>query len=132
MDSATADMLQFALAAPLGFYKRADTIVRLLTNENVGEVMGRLPAPILAEFKRYALEAYVPRGPRFAVTGPVVPESNLEALRTWLAATEAAAARKHVEAFEFSALETSPLPAPPPQPARVSTVAEYQWPTATA
>ena len=33
MDSATADMLQFALAAPLGFYKRADTIVRLLTND---------------------------------------------------------------------------------------------------
>ena len=87
MDNVTADMLRYAVAAPLGLYTRADTIVRLLTNENVSEVMGRLPPPMMEEFVRFAREAYVARGPRFAVTGSVVPEPCLEALRAWLAAS---------------------------------------------
>jgi hypothetical protein len=73
------------LTAPLGLYQQADTIVRLLTAENVTEVMSCLPHQVREKFVQYAREAYVPRGPRFAVSGSVVPESCLEALRTWLA-----------------------------------------------
>ena len=90
MDPRTDEMLQYALTAPLGFYEQADTIVRLLTSENVDEIMRSLPAEVCAEFMRFARDAYVPRGPRFAVKGSVVPESCLEALRAWLAARDLA------------------------------------------
>src|ERR1700734_2923859 len=92
MDSAAADMLQYALTAPLGFYQRADTIVRLLTSENVGDVMGRLPPTLLEEFTQFARDAYDPRGQRFAVAGAAVPRPCLDALRAWLGARGAAAA----------------------------------------
>jgi hypothetical protein len=98
MDSAAADMLQYALTASLGFYQRADTIARLLTSENVSDVMGRLPPTLLEEFTQFARDAYVPRGQRFAVTGSSVPRSSLDALRAWLGALDTAAA---LEAGQF-------------------------------
>lgn len=77
-------MLEYALTAPLGFYQQADTIVRLLTAENVTEVMTSLPHEVRKQFIQFAREAYVPRGPRCAVSGSVVSEASLDALRAWL------------------------------------------------
>jgi hypothetical protein len=96
----TAETLTYALTAPLGLYQQADTIVRLLTAENVAEVMSCLPHQVRANFVQFAREAYVPRGPRFAVAGSVVPESCLDALRTWL----------EPERRRYLPLGTSPLP----------------------
>lgn len=105
MDQRTAELLRYALTTPLGFYQQANMIVRLLAPDNVAEIMFELPVAVRDEFLEYARETYVPRGPRYAITGSTVPEANLEALRAWLAA-------------DSSFLETSPIPQQRPRPAQ--------------
>jgi hypothetical protein len=92
MDRRTAEELDEVLEAPMGFYLRAGKLVRLLTADNVAEVMDRLPAPFREEFLPFAREVYLPRGPRVAVAGPPLSESSLEALRGWMFANDA---RRH-------------------------------------
>lgn len=72
------------LAVEISFYLRADMIVRLLTQDNVDEIMAYLPTDLRSELVRFSREAYVPQGPRLVVKGSPLPEENLTAIRAWL------------------------------------------------
>jgi hypothetical protein len=85
VDPRTARALDDLLAPSTSFYQRADQLVRLLTRDNASTVMARLPRTFRDEFVTFAREAYEPRGARFVVAGPPLPEACLEALREWLA-----------------------------------------------
>lgn len=88
MNPRTAEDLQDLLAADVGFYLRADRLVRLLTLDNVDEIMAVLPAAFRDEFIAFARDAYAGDGEWLAIAGPPVPITGLEAVRSWLAATE--------------------------------------------
>ncbi len=85
MSRETAKTLEFILEAPLGFYKRADMLLRLLTAENVGEVIAFLPAPFRSEFLEFARDTYRAGGAPVTVAGAPLPAASLEAIRGWLA-----------------------------------------------
>ena len=88
MDRLAVEELENVLDAQIGFYLRADRLVRMLTADNVADVMARLPASFRQEFVTFAHEVYAPRGERVAVAGRRLPESSIEALRGWLSAQD--------------------------------------------
>jgi hypothetical protein len=64
------------------FYGYADSVMRLLTVENVHEVMASLPADFREKFVPFAKETYLPRGERFVIGRPL-PDESFDAIRTW-------------------------------------------------
>ena len=89
MEPETREALAEIFNSERSFYEQADALVRLLTQDNVSDVMGAIPMPFRADFRAFATEAFVPPGPRLVIAGPPLPASNLEALRGWIARTAA-------------------------------------------
>jgi hypothetical protein len=81
--------------APLGFLLQADLIVRLLTRENVGEVMDRLPPAFREPFVAFAREAYLPEDGLIVLAGEPMPAASLDAVRLWFRQADAGAAALH-------------------------------------
>ena len=88
LDKRTLTVLQYALGHPQSFYQRCDTIIRLLTPENVNRVMAFLPPWVRIEFIAFARKEYVSEN-RYEVNGPVVPKSCIKAFREWLKTEDA-------------------------------------------
>ncbi len=68
-----------------GFYERVDRLARLLTPENVVDVMAMLSSQFRVEFIQFCETACSPRAPRSrrVVLGNPLPRSFFKALRTW-------------------------------------------------
>ena len=79
------EQVKAILEDDLSFYDKAHRIGRLLTLEDVEYLIDRLlPMPFQAEFVKFALEAWVPEGPRLQLgEGAPLPEACFRAIRHW-------------------------------------------------
>src|ERR1700689_2906537 len=92
MDPRTAEEVDSIIAAPLGFYLQADLVVRLMTRENVDEVMAHLPPAFREELVAFARGAYLPDDERIVVAGEAMPVSCFDAVGVWFRQAKAVGA----------------------------------------
>ncbi len=85
MERRTREALETIFRGERGFYERADALMRVLTIENVADVMASVPLPFRTDFKRFANEAYLPDGPLVLLSGAALPHECVAAVRAWLA-----------------------------------------------
>lgn len=84
MKAETREQLEFT--KQLGFYQRADIVVRLFAEDDVGEILGALEPAFRDELIDFARRAYLPEGAPMTVAGPPLPAACLAAFQTWLRA----------------------------------------------
>ncbi len=65
------------------FYGYANSVMRMLTVENVHEVMASLPTDFREKFVPFAREVYLPRGGERFVIGRPLPDLSLDAIRAY-------------------------------------------------
>ncbi len=58
-------------------------VMRLVTMENVHDVIAHLEDPFRGDFLEFAREAYTPEGARIAVAGAPLGLGSLAAIRSW-------------------------------------------------
>jgi hypothetical protein len=76
---------------PMSFYQRADAVIRLFENEDVGDVLGALDQDFRNEFIEFGRTAYATgaEGDERLVIGNPVPAPCLAAFRAWLRKVDA-------------------------------------------
>jgi len=65
------------------FYGYADSVMRILTMENVHDVMASLPEDFREKFIPFAREVYLPQGGERFVIGRSLPDLSFDAIRAW-------------------------------------------------
>jgi hypothetical protein len=84
VDPEIARAIDQILGEERSFCDQADALLRLLTPENVSQVMARVPWLFRREFAAFAREAYAAPGPIIVIAGPPPPPQGIEAVRVWL------------------------------------------------
>jgi len=102
VDNQTEIALRDIVDAEMSFYQRAQAVVRLLTLENVSELISRLPDTFRPEFVRYAEEVYAPTVGQHTVIGRPLAEASLTALRVWLQSVQSELVVEKIDAQPIS------------------------------